>query len=225
MTLTEYPDLIQGSDEWLAARCGILTASVVGQLITPKTIKVASNDGSRGLVATLAAERITGRVDPRWVSTDMQRGTDEEPWARSAYDENFAPVTEVGFMTEDKWGFAIGFSPDGIVGDDGLIEIKSRLSRVHVQIVLDGEVPLQHLAQIQTGLLVSGRKWCDYVDFSNGMHLFVKRVEADPAWFEAIIDAARQAEDGIREVIARYHVATINLPKTARIPELEEIRI
>lgn len=271
MALIEYPELEQGSPEWLAARCGIVTASTVGNLISserpvptevacadcesvagepckdlrkgtpmkgvhsartqlaatmPARLVTADNDTSRGLILTLAAERITGRVDPTWVSADMQRGTDEEPFARDAYADAFgASVVELGFMTEDRWGFTLGFSPDGLVGDDGLIEIKSRRQKTHVAIVLAGEVPEQHMAQIQCGLLVSGRKWCDYVDFSNGMHLWTKRVTPDPQWFDAITDAAMAAEEAIRDIITRYDAAVANLPATERIIELEEMRI
>lgn len=273
MALIEYPDLEQGSDEWLAARHGIVTASVVGNLIVkqqppplesrcpdckskpmvscmsltrkeptpvktphpgrllaamaqPARLVTADNDTSRGLILTLAAERITGRVDPTWVSADMQRGTDEEPFARDAYADAFGvSVVELGFMTEDRWGFTLGFSPDGLIGDDGLIEIKSRRQKTHVEIVLTGEVPERHMAQIQTGLLVSGRKWCDYVDFSNGMHLFPKRVTPDPAWFNAITDAAMAAEEAIRDIITRYDAAVANLPATERIPDLEDIQV
>jgi hypothetical protein len=82
MTLIEYPDLIQGSDEWVAARRGIVTASVVGQLITTKTIKPASNEASRALTRHLVAERITGWTEPTWISADMERGNRDEPIAR-----------------------------------------------------------------------------------------------------------------------------------------------
>lgn len=270
MSLKEYPDLEQGSDEWRAARCGIVTASVVGNLITkehpspsevacadcestpgnpcndlrngkamkgvhsartqlaasqPARLVTADNDTSRGLLLTLAAERITGRVEPNWPSREQQRGHDEEPFARDEYSTHFAPVVELGFMTEDKWGFTIGYSPDGLVGSDGMVEIKARIPKRHIRVVLSDQVPAEHMAQIQTGLLVSGRKWCDYVDFSNGMHLFPKRVYPDEQWFNAITDAVCAAEEAIRDIITRYDLAVANLPATERIPELEEMRI
>ena len=85
--LTIYRELEQGTEEWLAARCGILTASTVGQLITPKTVKTANNDYSRALVTALVAERVTGYVEPIVPSRDMERGTLDEPYARAAYAE------------------------------------------------------------------------------------------------------------------------------------------
>jgi hypothetical protein len=87
VTLIVLPSLIQGTDEWLEQRRGMVTASVVGQLITPSTIKPASNDKSRALVAQLVAERITGYVDPVFVSDDMLRGHEDEPRAVATYEE------------------------------------------------------------------------------------------------------------------------------------------
>ena len=117
MTLRIYESLEQGSDAWLEARCGMLTASVIGELITP-TLKVANNDTSRGVIASLVAERITGLVEDVYVSADMERGTLDEPYARNIYAEHFAPVDEIGFMVRDVGGHSLGFSPDGLVGDD-----------------------------------------------------------------------------------------------------------
>ena len=222
MSLKVYEDLEQGSPEWLAARCGIVTASVVGQLITPKTIKPAVNDYSRGLTATLVAERITEHVEPMQVSQAMLRGTLDEPYARDAYSEHYAPATEVGFMVKDFGAYKIGFSPDGLVGDDGLIEIKSRAQKKHLQTILADEVPLENVAQIQTGLLVSGRGWCDYVSFCSGMPLFTKRVRPDPKWFEAITEAVESFEANAAAMIATYTAATKDLPTTERLDHFSE---
>lgn len=135
MSLTVHRDITQRSDEWYALRLGMVTASTVGGLITP-TGKVADNDTSRKLALTLAAERITGYAEPSRLSADMWRGIDEEPLARDAYSEHRSPVTECGFMVRDDWGFRIGYSPDGLVGDLGLIEVKSRLHHIHMATIL-----------------------------------------------------------------------------------------
>jgi len=111
MSLQIFNDIEQGSDEWHAARRGIITASVVGQFITPKTIKPATNDTSRSMAVHLVAERITGYTEPTFVSADMERGNFDEPFARDAYSENYALATEVGFMVRDDWGYKIGYSP------------------------------------------------------------------------------------------------------------------
>jgi hypothetical protein len=222
MSLRTYPDIIQGTPEWEDVRRGMVTASVVGQLITPSTLKVAANPASRGLTALVVAERITGHTDPTFTSDDMERGWEDEPRARDAYSEHHAPVTEMGFMVrefvEDSFGpaFRIGYSPDGLVGDDGLIEIKSRRPKKHVQTILADQVPAENIAQIQAGLFVSGRKWCDYISYAGGMPLWVKRVEADPAWATAITAAMEAFEKAAFAMRTDYLAAVEGLPMTER---------
>lgn len=222
MTLTTYTELEQGTPEWLAARCGIVTASVVGQLITPKTVKPAANDYSRALAVTLTAERITGHVEPIHENSDMLRGTLDEPFARDKYAEHFAPVDELGFMVRDDWGFRIGYSPDGLVGDDGLIEIKSRRQKKHLATILADEVPLENMAQCQAGLLVSGREWLDYVSYCGGMPLYVTRVLPDEKWQKAIIEAVTTFEETAAQMLEAYAVAVDGSPLTERIDHFLE---
>lgn len=224
-TITEpglqvFNEIEQGTDEWHALRRGIVTASVIGQLITPGTIKPAKNDTARGLTTHLVAERITGHTEDVYISADMERGNFDEPFAREVYDQNFAPVTEVGFMIRGT----LGYSPDGLVGNDGLIEIKSRRQKKHLATILADEVPTENMAQIQAGLLVSGREWLDYISFCGGMPLYVKRVYPDIRWFTAIKDALALFEDNAATMIANYQAATAGLPMTERIEPYEEMR-
>jgi hypothetical protein len=270
MTLHTYPELEQGSEEWLQARCGILTASVIGQLVSsrqptaletdcpecgaeangpclgkrsPEPIKTlhparaaaareldrvitadVTSETALGLIMTLAAERITGFVEPTLQSRAMERGQLDEPYARDAYSTHHARVTELGFMVREFDGFRIGFSPDGLVGDEGLIEIKSRTQKIQLRTVLADEVPAENIAQLQTGLLVSGCDWIDYNSYCGGMKLWTKRVYPDPAWQAAIIDAANQAETIIANMVSDYLTATAGMPDTERVihfPELE----
>lgn len=225
MTLTTYADLEQGSQEWLEARCGLLTASTIGKLITPSTLKVADNETSRGLTMTLAAERITGHVDYVHPTADMQRGTDDEPFARAVYAERYGHVDQVGFMVLDEANYTLGFSPDGLVGDDGLIEIKSRKPKEHLATVLLDRVPLYNLAQIHAGMLVADRSWCDYVSFSAGLPLWRKRIERDHKWDAVIESAASAFQINVMNIVDNFTIATLNLPPTERRPEVEEIRI
>lgn len=216
MTLTIIPNLIQGSDEWLEARRGIVTASVVGKLITPKTIRPADNPESRSLTRLLVAERITGWTDPTYISDDMLRGMDDEPLARMKYAEHYAPVKEVGFMVLERDGHKIGYSPDGLVGDDGLIEVKSRRAKIQLATLLDQQVPLENMAQLQCGLLVSGRQWIDYVSYCGGMPMWVKRVEPDGKWFEAITEAVAEFESNAEQMMSAYRVSITGLYPTER---------
>lgn len=225
MSLTILPDLMQGTEEWLEQRRGMVTASVVGRLLTP-TLKVASNETSRGLAHSLTAERITGHVDSTYASPDMWRGHEEEPLARDAYAQHRGvEVQEVGLMVRDDWGFRIGYSPDGLVGDDGLIEVKSRLQKHHLAHVLADQVPPENMAQLQCGLLVSGREWIDYLSFCGGMALWTKRVTPDPDWQTAILTAVEAFEKSVADLIAHYRAATAGLPMTERAPDYTEIVI
>lgn len=225
MALHVYEDLEQGTQEWLDARRGIITASVVGLLITAKTVKPANNDTSRGLIATLVAERITGHVEPIQENADMLRGTLDEPYARDIYSEHYAPVTEIGFMVLESYGQRLGYSPDGLVGDDGLIEIKSRRQKKQLATILADEVPAENMAQIQCGLLVSGREWLDYVSFCSGMPLWTKRVTPDPKWQAAILEAVAAFEEASAAMIADYTTRTANLPPTERLDHFAEMSI
>jgi hypothetical protein len=164
----------------------------------------------------LVAERITGWCEETYVSHDMLRGTLDEPVARGKYAEHYAPVAEVGFMVRDDWGYRIGYSPDGLVGDDGLIEVKSRRPKHQLATVIAGEVPTENMAQIQAGLLVSGRQWCDYISFAGGMPMWRKRVEPDPRWHEAIVAAVAAFEQTAAEMVATYEQRTAGLPATER---------
>jgi hypothetical protein len=217
VSLTVYSDLEQRSPEWYAARCGIVTASAVGKLITPKTVKPAANDDSRALATLLASERVTGYVEDTYTSSDMWRGIVAEPFARDLYSKHYAPADECGFMVRQFDGFRIGYSPDGLVGDDGLLEIKAPRQKTHLATIVADQVPLYHMAQLQTGLLVSGRKWIDFVSFCGGMPLWVRRVTPDERWQIAILEAAEQAERAITELTDTYLSAVTGLPVTERI--------
>jgi hypothetical protein len=257
-------DVEQRSPEWYAARCGIVTASAVGKLITtgppaagsvgcptcqakshspclsaarkePTPIKafhdaratkanalppiygVADTDTSKALIATLVAERITGRAEETPLTSDMWRGVEHEPYARDIYSGHYQQAVECGFMRYEGDGWTLGYSPDGLVADDGLVEIKCPRPKGHLNTILADEVPAFHMPQLQAGLLVSGRKWIDFVSFNAGMPLFVKRVLPDLAWFEAIVAACRQFEKTAAEMVAAYTQATKDMPATERL--------
>jgi predicted phage-related endonuclease len=224
MSAKYHDEIVQGSDEWLAVRRGIITASEMGLLLTP-TLKVAANDKSRAHIYELAAQRISGFTEPHYIGSDMLRGQEDEILARALYAEKIAPVTECGFVTNDEWGFTLGYSPDGLVGSDGLIECKSRRQKYHVQTIAEhkpaGTIPDEYVMQVQTGLLVTGRKWLDFISYSGGLPMCVIRVYPDLRIQAAILDAARTAEAEIAARLAKYHTAAIGLLPTERRIEEE----
>lgn len=193
----------QGTPEWHDLRRGVLTSTAIKTLITP-TGKLADNDKTRAHVYEVAAQRITGRTEDNYMSFDMMRGHTDEILARELYAKHYASVVECGFITSDKLGIMVGYSPDGVVGEDGIIEIKSAKAKIQVQRMTDGVMPPEHIAQVQTGLWVTGRKWCDFISYSNGMKMMVIRVDADPAYHALIEQAAKLFEVKVAEVISAY---------------------
>ncbi len=227
MTITYHEDLIQGSDEWHAARCGLLTASEIKLILTP-TLKVADNAKSRSHMWELLAQRISGCVEPSYIGDAMLRGQRDEIEARILYGKSYAPVREAGFVTNDRWGFTLGCSPDGLVGDDGMIECKSRCQKYQVQTICnyyeDGSIPEDFVLQVQTALLVTEREWCDLISYSGGLPMVTMRVMPDPKIQEAIIAAATRFEDQIAASLADYEAAqtaTLRLLPTERKVEQE----
>lgn len=216
-----HADLIQGSDEWLAARRGLLTASEMRLIITP-TLKVAKNEKASAHLYELLAQRITGYVEPRYVSDDMLRGQVDEIEARALYAKHYAPVREMGFITNDEWGFTLGYSPDGLVGDDGLIECKSRRQKFQAETIIAGEMPDEYMIQVQTGLLVTGRRWCDFVSYCGGMPMVTIRVPADDAIQDAIIEAATDFELRLSKMEEAYQTSLLggrHIPTERRIEQ------
>jgi hypothetical protein len=204
-----HAEMIQGSDDWLAARCGLLTASEMSRIVTP-TLKAASNEKERTHLYELLAQRITGHVEPSYVSDDMLRGREDEIEARDLYAANYAPVAEVGFITNDRWGFTLGYSPDGLVGDDGAIECKGRRQKYQIQTIVEREVPTEYVLQVQTGLLVTERKWMDFISYCGGLPMCTIRVFPDPIIQAAIIDAASAFEDRLAKAMTAYREAVAN---------------
>ena len=202
-----HNNLIQGTQAWLDARGGILTASNLNNIITPAKLAYAKNDKARSHVLELAAQRVTGFVEPQFETYAMARGHEDEIYAREMYQlETKTEVQEVGFITQHfGGGLTLGYSPDGLVGEYGLIEIKSRCQKYQMRTIAEGVAPIEYMLQMQTGMLVSGRKWCDFVSYCQGMPIFVVRVMADANYAEAIINAAIAMECDITAIIDAYN--------------------
>lgn len=222
MGIIYHENLVQGSDEWLEARRGILTASEVKLILTP-TLKIANNDKTRGHAYELLAQRISGFVEPVYIGFNADRGHEDEMWARVEYSKNVAEVSDMGFITNDKFGFTMGYSPDGLVGDDGAIEVKSRVQKYQIQTIIEhvatgsASIPDDYIMQHQAGLMVSERKWIDFISYSNGLPMVVIRVWPDDVVQNAILEAATEFEAKISKLRAEYDGA-FNQPTAMMFP-------
>lgn len=179
-----HKDIIQGSDEWLAMKAGKISSSKVSAILTGKKGLLK---GAETYAIELIAERIIEEPEIGYTSSDMERGIELELYARDIYAENRkVDVVEVGGIEMgDLW-----FSPDGLVNADGFIEIKCCKAKRHIQNILYKEYRDEYLPQIQFGLLVSGRNWCDLVlfhpDMPDQLKAKVFRIERDDVMIELI---------------------------------------
>jgi putative phage-type endonuclease len=174
---------VQRTEEWFAARLGCLTGSrIAAAMSKAKRENLVELQVRHNLKMELAVERITGKPAGHYVSRWMERGVEMEPLARGAYTLRHADVTETGFVLHPRINWA-GCSPDGLVGDDGLIEIKVPKPTTHAEYIIGETVPAEYLPQMMWQMAVTGRKWNDFVsycpDFPEPLDLFICRLERD----------------------------------------------
>jgi putative phage-type endonuclease len=174
-------EIIQGTPEWHFQRLGKVTASRVADVIA-KT-KTGYSTSRENYMAQLICERLTGTPTESFTNAAMQWGTDTEPKARVAYEsKTFTSVTEVAMISHPSIPNT-GASPDGLIGDDGLIEIKCPNTATHIDTVLSDKVPSKYITQMQWQMACTQRKWCDFVSFDprmpDGLQLFIQRVDFD----------------------------------------------
>ena len=178
----------QGTTEWFMARCGKVTASRVADIIAKtRSGYSASRDN---YMAQLVCERMTGMPAESFTNSAMQWGTEQEPFARAAYESaKDILVEQVGFIDHPRINQA-GASPDGLVGLFGLVEIKCPNTATHIQTLLDQKVPEKYITQMQWQMVCTQRQWCDFVSFdprmADGLQLFVKRIEFDAQYVEEL---------------------------------------
>jgi len=196
----------QRSEEWFAARCGKVTASRVADIIA-KT-KTGYSASRENYLAQLVCERMTGKPAESYSNAAMQWGVDQEVYARSAYElAKDVLVQEVGFVVHPNIENA-GASPDGLVGEFGLVEIKCPNTATHIQTLLDQKVPDKYNIQMQWQMACTGRQWCDFASFDprmeEGLQLFIKRVEYHPLFVseleKEVINFLMDVEDKIRKL-------------------------
>ena len=178
----------QGTDSWHQIRCGKVTASRVADIIA-KT-KNGYSTSRENYLAQLVCERMTGKPTESFTNAAMLHGTDTEPFARAAYESlKDVLVEEVGFVLHPSISEA-GASPDGLVGEFGLVEIKCPNTATHIQTLLDQKVPEKYNTQMQWQMACTERHWCDFVSFdprmAEGLQLFIKRVEFDPLYVASL---------------------------------------
>ena len=185
-------DIEQGSDEWLQLRLGVATASNFDKIITTTGKQSATLEK---YALKLATDLMLSSPEPSYKNDIMERGNELEPLARQAYQEEiFSIVEEIAMFKSDCNNF--GYSPDGLVGEDGLIEIKCPLATTHFQYIIDDKTPIvDYWQQLQGGLWVSGRKYIDFVSYHPNFktkQLFVKRVERDEDYIAKLAELANK---------------------------------
>lgn len=189
----------QKTPEWYAARLGKVTASRVADLMARTKTGYGASRGN--YLAELLCERLTGEQADRFTSAEMQRGTDLEPQARAAYAFiHSTSVQECGFIVHPVIeGF--GASPDGLIGDVGLVEIKCPNTATHVDYLLSQTVPGKYVTQMMAQMACTGRTWCDFVSYDprlpDDLQLFVKRVHRDK---DAIAEMEKEIETFLAEL-------------------------
>jgi putative phage-type endonuclease len=189
----------QGTAEWKAERLGKVTASRIADLMAKtKTGWGASRANYR---AQLVAERLTGTVSDSYTNGAMQWGTEMEPEARLAYElTNAVNVAQVGFIQHPEIEQS-GASPDGLVGESGLVEIKCPQTATHIETLLSGSVPGKYAMQMQWQMACTGRLWCDFVSYEprmpEDMRLWVCTVQRDD---KMIADLEREVRVFLAEI-------------------------
>lgn len=216
-------EIIQGSPEWFAARLGKVTASRIADVCA--RTKTGWGAGRKNYMADLVAERLTGTKAEGFTNAAMQWGTDMEPDARIAYEfYRDASVAEVGFIPHPSIA-ETGASPDGLVGGDGLVEIKCPNTATHIETLRGGSMPEKYFLQIQWQIACTNRLWCDFASYDprlpESMRLFVDRVKRDDAAISAIekdvVDFLTELRATVSDLRSRYEPETADLPEAARL--------
>ncbi len=189
----------QRSDEWFAARCGKVTASRMADM-TAKT-KTGWGASRANYMAQLVVERLTEQCAESYTNAAMQWGNDMEPQARAAYEfMTDIEVEEIGFVDHPSINMA-GASPDGLCGEDGLLEIKCPNSATHIDTLLGSEIAEKYIKQMQFQMACTDRQWCDFVSFDPrlpaDLQIHITRIQRDD---EAIKELEKEAKAFLHEV-------------------------
>lgn len=195
----------QRTEEWVQLRCGKVTGSRICDVLAE--IKKGEAASRKNYRAEIIVETLIGIPVEQYVSKEMQWGTDTEPFARAAYElEHDASITTVGFATHSMID-RFGASPDGLVGDDGLVEIKCPNTATHLEYLLSGTVPAAYQPQMLAEMACTGRQWCDFVSFDprlpKRLQLFVRRFPRDDAKIGEIEAKVEEFLDEVDSVLSQ----------------------
>ena len=184
-------DIEQGTDEWLKLRLGVATASNFDKIITTAG---KESESLKKYALQLATELMLEIPEPTFKNDIMARGNELEALAKEAYqEETFNVVEQITMFKSDCGNF--GYSPDGLVGNDGLVEIKCPLATTHFKYLIDNKMPSDYWQQVQGGLWVSQRKWIDFISFNSYFKekkLFIIRVERDEEFIAKLAELANK---------------------------------
>ena len=174
-------DIEQGTEEWFAIRCGKVTASRIADIIA--TTKSGYSASRANYEAQLICEILTGKPAESFTNAAMQWGTETEPLARAQYElKTGNMVNQIGFVVHPMIEQA-GASPDGLIGEDGCIEIKCPNTSTHLDTLLSQKVPSKYITQMTWQMVCTGRKWCDFVSYDprlpENLQLYIERIELD----------------------------------------------
>jgi hypothetical protein len=233
MTITYHTDVKQYTPEWEAVKCGVLSASKIEVILTDKKLEFSGSKECKALVDFIAMQRVTGKTDETFQSYDMRRGLREEEIARQMYAESYSPVVQCGFVTNDKWGFKIGCSPDWLIdeptdgGAPGGAEAKSRLKKLQFGVVRSRKMPEEFRFQVQTSMMVTERPWWDFVSYSGDFNMMTVRVLPDLSLQRIIEDAAFKFEALVTAAVEEYGNAladgNIRILPTKPTPDEDDI--
>lgn len=206
MTATELALIEQGSPEWLEARVGMVTASRAGDVIAMLKNGKGEKAERANYRGELISEILTGQPYPRRVTPEMQWGIDHEEFARTAYEiQNDVLVDKCGFVIHPALD-RFGVSPDGLVGEDGLIQIKCPTTITHLAWLRAGTVPIEHMPQMLAEMSCTQRRWCDFVSYDprlpEHLQLFVRRFARDPKLISVLEREVENFNQQIDEQIA-----------------------
>ena len=199
----EVIDCVQGTQEWLDHRKGLITASDFAKVVNSKGF-LSNSKSMINLIYNVASGYFLESAIPSLSSSDMNRGNELEPFAREAYEQTtLQEVKEIGMF---KFG-CLGYSPDGLINDDGLIEIKCPKHNTHSKYLYSQSLPLEYKAQVLGGLAITDRKYCDFIsyhpDFPDNLKMMIIRVERDEEYIHNLLTSLEEFNQKVLNVVKK----------------------